>query len=59
LITIAIIDMANRLKLHLCAEGVETREQAEFLMSHGCGQLQGYLFGKPVPLSELSKNRPM
>jgi len=59
LITIAIIDMANRLKLHLCAEGVETREQAEFLMSHGCGQLQGYLFGKPVPLSELSKDRPM
>lgn len=55
LITIAIIDMANRLQLQICAEGVETREQADFLISRGCQQLQGYLFGRPLPLQELKK----
>lgn len=57
LITIAIIDMANRLKLEICAEGVETREQADFLISHGCQQLQGYFFGKPLPLAKLPTQR--
>jgi len=35
------------------AEGVETEEQAMLLRAAGCGQMQGYLFGRPVPKSEL------
>ena len=53
LITVAIIDMANRLQLQICAEGVETREQADFLIARGCQQLQGYLFGRPVALQNI------
>jgi len=34
------------------AEGVETEEQAELLRQAGCHKLQGYLFGKPMPLPD-------
>lgn len=44
----AIIDMGRSMSLQVFAEGVETREQHEFLASHGCDAFQGYLFGKPV-----------
>ena len=57
LITVAIIDMANRLQLQICAEGVETRVQAEFLISRGCQQLQGYLFGRPLALQNININQ--
>jgi EAL domain-containing protein (putative c-di-GMP-specific phosphodiesterase class I) len=45
----AIISMAQNLGIGLVAEGVETREQAEFLRESGCGELQGYLFSPAVP----------
>ena len=44
------IDMAKRLGIKTLTEGVETKEQADFLASIGCGRLQGYYFGKPQPL---------
>ncbi len=47
-----IIGMANNLGMEVIAEGVETREQRDFLESMGCMLYQGYLFGKPVPLEE-------
>ncbi|MEG3766474.1 EAL domain-containing protein [Alteromonas sp. 14N.309.X.WAT.G.H12] len=50
LITVTIIDMAKNLNLSVCAEGVETPEQARFLIEHGCELLQGYYYGKPEPL---------
>ncbi|MEP1448954.1 MAG: EAL domain-containing protein [Paraglaciecola sp.] len=53
LVTKTIIEMAKQLNLTICAEGVETREQAEFLIENGCHQLQGYLFSKPKSLVEL------
>lgn len=47
-----IILMAKTLELDVLAEGVETREQFDFLDSHGCHKYQGYFFGKPVPATE-------
>lgn len=44
----AIIAMARQLGLTVIAEGVETAQQVEFLRSHDCDQIQGYLFSKPV-----------
>ncbi|MDJ0806816.1 MAG: EAL domain-containing protein [Gammaproteobacteria bacterium] len=54
-ITLAIIDMAHRLKLDVIAEGVETPDQRAFLSHHHCDQLQGFLFGRPVPAAELTE----
>lgn len=45
----AMISIAQALNLELVAEGVETREQADYLQCHGCPVGQGYLFGKPMP----------
>jgi EAL domain-containing protein (putative c-di-GMP-specific phosphodiesterase class I) len=49
--------MAKQLNLQICAEGVETREQADFLIQSGCHQLQGYLFSKPASLATLLKEK--
>ena len=47
-ITVAIIGMAQNLKVAVVAEGVETREQGEFLRNHGCDAMQGFYFSKPL-----------
>ncbi|MCD4779582.1 MAG: EAL domain-containing protein [Candidatus Omnitrophica bacterium] len=49
----AIIAMAHSLKLKTIAEGVETQEQIEFLISKDCDQIQGYWVSKPKPFAEL------
>ena len=48
-----VIDLANKIGMKTLTEGVETKDQAEFLNMVGCGRLQGYLFGKPIPQDEL------
>lgn len=57
LITKTIIEMAKQLNLKICAEGVETREQANFLIESGCHQLQGYFYSKPKSLEKLLKEK--
>ena len=48
-IIISVIDLAHRLDMKVIAEGVETREQADFLKENGCDFFQGYYFSRPVP----------
>lgn len=48
----AIIALANALGLNTVAEGIETEEEAQFLISEGCRQAQGYLYGRPLPPEE-------
>ncbi len=45
----AIIGLAHNLKLKVVAEGVETQAQLDFLRLHGCDDMQGYFFSRPVP----------
>jgi len=45
--------MSHSLKLNVIAEGVETTEQLAYLQAHGCDQMQGYLFSRPVPADEI------
>lgn len=52
-ITTAIISMARGLDLDVIAEGVETREQLDFLQRAQCPKLQGYLFSYPLPPDEM------
>ena len=54
-ITVAIIHMARSLKLKVIAEGVETKEQLEFLRTHDCDEIQGYYLSRPVPAIELAR----
>lgn len=47
--------MAKNLGLQVVAEGVETKEQFEFLQHYDCDIYQGYLFSKPLPIEELMR----
>jgi len=49
-----IIALGHELNLKVIAEGVETEQQLEFLRAHGCDEMQGYLFSRPVPPAELA-----
>ena len=47
--------LARSLDIPVTAEGVERESQAHVLLDCGCDELQGYLFGKPMPAEELTK----
>lgn len=48
----AVVDMARDIGVEVIAEGVETKEQAELLMSYGCMNAQGYYFYRAIPMRE-------
>ncbi len=52
-IATAIIAMGKSLNMSVVAEGVETEEQLDFLKRENCNQIQGFLFSKPLPASEI------
>lgn len=51
----AILKMAESLKMQTIAEGVETKEQVEFLKGIGCKYVQGFYYSKPLPVGEFEK----
>jgi EAL domain-containing protein (putative c-di-GMP-specific phosphodiesterase class I) len=48
----AVIALARALAVPVLAEGVETKDQLDFLAREACDQVQGYLIGRPCPISE-------
>ncbi len=51
----AILKMAESLKMQTIAEGVETKEQVEFLKKIGCQCVQGFYFARPMPAQEYER----
>jgi EAL domain-containing protein (putative c-di-GMP-specific phosphodiesterase class I) len=51
----AVISMGNSLHMRVVAEGIETREQLDFLKRYGCPVGQGFYFSRPVPALEFGK----
>jgi EAL domain-containing protein (putative c-di-GMP-specific phosphodiesterase class I) len=51
----AIIAMGKSLSLTVVAQGVETKEQADFLQAHACDELQGFYFNRPLPASQFGQ----
>ena len=51
----AVIALGHELGLTVVAEGVETREELAFVREHGCDQVQGFLFSRPVPAEEAAE----
>ncbi len=49
----SVVMMAKELLIRTLAEGVETKEELEFLRSIGCGKIQGYYYGKPEPIEDM------
>ena len=48
----ATVALGKLLGYTVIAEGVETKQQAEFLRQTGCNGVQGFLYGRPVPAEE-------
>lgn len=55
LIVSEIIDLAKKLNMKIVAEGIESREQVDFLAEQECDLIQGYFFSKPMEISEFEE----
>ena len=49
------IRLAQALHLKIVAEGIEKKEQVEFLAEQGCDMIQGFYFAKPMPVEEFNE----
>lgn len=49
------IQLAKNLDMHVVAEGIEKKEQVDFLAGQGCDMIQGFYFAKPMPIEEFEK----
>lgn len=49
------IQLARNLDMRVVAEGIEKKEQVDFLASQGCDMIQGFYFAKPMPIEEFEK----
>ncbi|MFO1258317.1 MAG: EAL domain-containing protein [Gammaproteobacteria bacterium] len=50
----AILSMSKGLQLKTVAEGVETKDQLDFLLENGCDEIQGYYFSQPLAVDDLT-----
>ena len=55
LIVSEVIDLAKKLNMKIVAEGIESKEQVEFLTEQECDLIQGYFYAKPMPVSEFAQ----
>ncbi len=55
LIVSEVIDLAKKLDMKIVAEGIESREQVDFLTEQECDLIQGYFFAKPMPINEFEE----
>lgn len=55
LIVSEVIDLAKKLNMKIVAEGIERREQVDFLTEQECDLIQGYFFAKPMPIREFEE----
>ncbi len=55
LIVSEVIDLAKKLDMKIVAEGIESREQVDFLAAQECDLIQGYYFAKPMPIKEFEE----
>jgi len=53
-IVLAVIALAHSLKFKVIAEGVETEAHCQYLQAHGCDEMQGYYFSKPIPADDFA-----
>lgn len=51
----SIIDMAHKLNIKIVAEGIENKEQLEYLTKIDCDMIQGYIFEKPITIQEFEE----
>ena len=51
----SIIGLAQRMKLRVIAEGVETADQLHYLRTNHCDEMQGYYFSKALPAAEFAE----
>ena len=55
LIVSEVINLAKKLNMKIVAEGIESREQVEFLTEQECDLIQGYFYAKPMAITEFTE----